>query len=180
MRPQEYPVAILVILIGALLLVNLIPSVRSAVTNATHITGVTATLLGYLGLAIIGGYTLLIIAKLVGGLGGRGGRTRYTPNFAKFMHAFVHNTKAISLMAGVALAFSAVICLLLSIPFLDQMALWIENATNSTGSLYGTPEAVLLQNWTLIIGGSMVLGVFLIFIASPQGKRASARFRRRR
>ena len=163
MDVKEIPIAIILVIIGGLLIVALVPEIRTAVTAATAITGAAATLLNYVGLAIVAGFTLLIVAVFL---------TQHTRLNLKLpsqkFARFCRDTRGISLIVGVFFVVSIAITMLIAIPLLNNLADNITAATNSTGALYGTVEATLLQQWVLIIVASILLSIFAIFLWQKQ------------
>lgn len=175
-NPSSLPSTLLLILIGALLIVALLPELRSTITGATNISGVAGTLLGYVPFILVAGVTLVIVYSFLGG----GGRTRMVhiwksiTDFANFRfsptkHRGITVASAIPLIVGLVIAF------IIGVNIMEQLAYEISNATDAGGDLAGTLEATLLNLWVTIIVAGILVGTLAVFLTSG----ARSRFRGR-
>ena len=182
-NPTSLPYTLILILVGALLIVSLLPELRSSITGATNITGAGGTLLSYLPFILVAGVTLVIVYTFLGG----GKRTRMVKlahdfkhhPFFKSMKALIPKTtlttkiailgsgvsRGITVATAIPLIVGLVIAFIIGIEIMEQLAYEIDNATASGGALAGTLEATLLNLWIVIIIAGVLIGTLLIFMA---------------
>jgi len=198
-NPTSLPYTLILILVGALLIVSLLPELRSSITGATNITGAGATLLGYLPFILVAGVTLVIVYTFLGGTA----RTRMIkmsheigdhPFFAS-MKSLIPKTsltskiaimgigvsRGISVASAIPLIVGLVIAFIIGIEIMEQLAYEIDNATGAGGDLAGTLEATLLNLWIVIIIAGILIGTLIVFMAGGgMGQRGFSRKGRNR
>lgn len=182
-NPTSLPYTLILILVGALLIVSLLPELRSSITGATNITGAGATLLGYLPFILVAGVTLVIVYTFLGGTS----RTRMTKlAYDIKQHPFFRSLKAllpktsltsriailgigvsrgISVGTAIPLIVGLVIAFIIGIEIMEQLAYEIDNATGAGGDLAGTLEATLLNLWIVIIIAGILIGTLIVFMS---------------
>lgn len=185
-NPTSLPYTLILILVGALLIVSLLPELRTAITGASNITGAGATLLGYLPFILVAGVTLVIVYTFLGG-----SRTRMLKLAYDFKrHPFLASMKmlipktslttkiailgigasrGISVGGAIPLIVGLVIAFIIGIEILEQLAYEIDNATGAGGDLAGTLEATLLNLWIVIIIAGVLIGTLVVFMSGSFG-----------
>lgn len=192
-NPTSLPYTLILILVGALLIVSLLPELRSSITSATNITGAGATLLGYLPFILVAGVTLVIVYTFLGGTS----RTRMTKlaydikrhPFFSSLKALIPKTsltsriailgigvsRGISVSSAIPLIVGLVIAFIIGIEIMEQLAYEIDNATGAGGDLAGTLEATLLNLWIVIIIAGILIGTLIVFMSGGMAQKGFTR-----